>query len=72
MPRQRAARTGSEHHAQDLRGLAWTIAGGVVVQAAAIAFAFGGVLNLVSKGGVVDKALLESFQAAGGSASSAS
>ena len=47
------------------RGLAWTVAGGVVVQAAAIAFAFGGMLNLVSEGGVVDKALLESFQAAG-------
>jgi heme A synthase len=46
-------------------GLAWTIAGGVVIQAAAIAFAFGGMLNLVSEGGVVDKALLESFQAAG-------
>ena len=45
--------------------LAWIIAGGVVVQAAAIAFAFGGMLNLVSEGGVVDKALLESFQAAG-------
>ena len=43
--------------------LAWTIAGAVVVQAAAIAFAFGGMLNLVSEGGVVDKALLESFQA---------
>lgn len=46
-------------------GLAWTVAGAVVVQAAAIAFAFGGMLNLVSEGGVVDKALLESFQAAG-------
>ncbi|RXZ48699.1 hypothetical protein ESP57_06805 [Agromyces fucosus] len=46
-------------------GLAWTIAGAVVVQAAAIAFAFGGMLNLVSEGGVVDKALLESFQAGG-------
>jgi amino acid transporter len=46
-------------------GLAWTIAAAVVVQAAAIAFAFGGMLNLVSEGGVVDKALLESFQAAG-------
>jgi len=45
--------------------LAWTIAGAVVVQAAAIAFAFGGMLNLVSEGGVVDKALLESFQAGG-------
>ncbi|MGR0220043.1 hypothetical protein [Agromyces sp. ZXT2-6] len=47
------------------RGIAWTVAGGVVVQAAAIAFAFGGMLNLVSEGGVVDKALLESFQAGG-------
>ena len=47
-------------------GLAWIIAGAVVVQAAAIAFAFGGMLNLVSEGGVVDKALLESGQAAGG------
>lgn len=46
-------------------GLAWTVAGAVVVQAAAIALAFGGMLNLVSEGGVVDKALLESFQAAG-------
>jgi heme A synthase len=46
-------------------GLAWTVAGAVVVQAASIAFAFGGMLNLVSEGGVVDKALLESFQAAG-------
>ena len=45
--------------------LAWTIAGAVVVQAAAIAFAFGGMLNLVAEGGVVDKALLESVQAAG-------
>lgn len=46
-------------------GLAWVVAGGVVVQAAAIAFAFGGMLNLVSEGGVVDKALLEAFQAGG-------
>lgn len=46
-------------------GLAWIVAGGVAVQAAAIAFAFGGMLNLVSEGGVVDKALLEGFQAAG-------
>ncbi len=45
--------------------LAWIIAGGVVVQAAAIAFAFGGVLNRVSEGGVVDKALLESGGAGG-------
>ena len=45
--------------------LAWTISGAVVVQASSIAFAFGGMLNLVSEGGVVDKALLESFQAAG-------
>ncbi|PWC03493.1 hypothetical protein [Agromyces badenianii] len=46
-------------------GLAWTIAVGVVVQAAAIAFAFGGVLNRVSSGDVVDKALLESGGAGG-------
>ncbi|MFE6964163.1 hypothetical protein ACFVAJ_03560 [Agromyces sp. NPDC057679] len=46
-------------------GLAWTVSGAVVVQAAAIAFAFGGMLNLIAEGGVVDKALLESFQAAG-------
>lgn len=46
-------------------GLAWTIAAGVVVQAAAIAFAFGGVLNRVSNGDVVDKALLESGGAGG-------
>ena len=45
--------------------LAWIVAGGVVVQAAAIAFAFGGVLNHVSEGGVVDKALLESGGAGG-------
>lgn len=47
------------------RALAWAVAGGVVIQAAAIAFAFGGMLNLVSEGGVVDKALLEAFQAGG-------
>ncbi|MGR0319774.1 hypothetical protein [Agromyces sp. ZXT2-3] len=46
-------------------GLAWTVAGAVVIQAAAIAFAFGGMLNLVAEGGVVDTALLESFQAGG-------
>ena len=46
-------------------GLAWTIAAGVVVQAAAIAFAFGGVLNRVSSGDVIDKALLESGGAGG-------
>ena len=45
--------------------LAWIIAGGVVVQAAAIAFAFGGLLNRVSNGDVVDKALLESRTAGG-------
>lgn len=45
--------------------IAWIIAGAVVVQAAAIAFAFGGLLNHVSEGGVVDKALLESRQAGG-------
>ncbi|MET0976824.1 MAG: hypothetical protein ABWX82_14285 [Leifsonia sp.] len=46
-------------------GLAWTIAGSVVVQAAAIAFAFGGLLNRVSNGDVVDKALLESRESGG-------
>ncbi|WP_308798941.1 COX15/CtaA family protein [Agromyces silvae] len=45
--------------------LAWSVAGGVVVQAAAIAFAFGGVLNRVQEGGVVDKALVESGGSAG-------
>ncbi len=43
--------------------IAWIIAGGVVVQAAAIAFAFGGLLHHVSEGGVVDKALVESREA---------
>ncbi|KRE30550.1 hypothetical protein [Agromyces sp. Soil535] len=42
--------------------IAWVIAGGVVVQAASIGFAFGGVLNHVQEGGVVDKALIESDQ----------
>ena len=37
--------------------LAWIIAGGVVVQAAAIAFGFGGMVGYVQEGGVVDKAL---------------
>ncbi|SIO27589.1 hypothetical protein [Agromyces cerinus] len=46
-------------------GLAWAIAASVVVQAAAIAFAFGGLLNRVSNGDVVDKALLESRQSGG-------
>ncbi|MGW9629617.1 hypothetical protein ACWGST_02870 [Agromyces sp. NPDC055520] len=46
-------------------GLAWAIAAGVVVQAAAIAFAFGGVLNRVSNGDVIDKALVESGGAGG-------
>jgi hypothetical protein len=45
------------------RVIAWIIAGGVVVQAAAIAFAFGGLLHYVSEGGVVDKALVETRQA---------
>jgi hypothetical protein len=40
--------------------LAWTILGGVVVQAAAIAFGFGGMTAYVMEGGVVDKALVES------------
>jgi len=45
--------------------LAWSVAAGVVVQAAAIAFAFGGVLNRVQEGGVIDKALVESGGSAG-------
>jgi heme A synthase len=40
--------------------LAWIIAGGVFVQAAAIAFGFGGMAGYVQQGGVVDKALVES------------
>ena len=40
--------------------LAWIIAAGVFVQAAAIAFGFGGMAGYVKGGGVVDKALVES------------
>jgi heme A synthase len=40
--------------------LAWIVAGGVFVQAAAIAFGFGGMAGFVQDGGVVDKALVES------------
>jgi hypothetical protein len=40
--------------------LAWVIAAGVVVQAASIAFGFGGMMHHVQEGGVVDKALIES------------
>jgi heme A synthase len=40
--------------------LAWIIAGGVFVQAAAIGFGFGGMASYVQGGGVVDKALVES------------
>ena len=43
--------------------IAWIIAGGVVVQAASIAFAFGGIGRYVQDGGVIDKALVESRQA---------
>jgi heme A synthase len=43
--------------------LAWIIAGGVFVQAAAIAFGFGGMAGFVQDGGVVDKALVESTTA---------
>ena len=47
-------------------GLAWIIAGGVVVQAAADRVrASAAMLNHVSEGGVVDKALLESGGAGG-------
>lgn len=40
--------------------LAWITAGGVFVQAASIAFGFGGMASYVQEGGVVDKALVES------------
>jgi heme A synthase len=42
--------------------IAWVIAGGVVVQAATIAFGFGGMAAYVQDGGVVDKALVESHE----------
>ena len=41
-------------------GIAWLIAGLVVVQAAAIALGFGGMRHFVDGGGVVDKGLTES------------
>jgi len=41
-------------------GIAWLIAGLVVVQAAAIALGFGGMMHFVDGGGVVDKGLTES------------
>lgn len=44
------------------RVLALVVAGLVVVQAAAIAFAFGGVTHYIMGGGVVDKAVMESHQ----------
>jgi hypothetical protein len=44
--------------------LAWVVAAGVVVQAAAIAFGFGGMTSYVMDGGVVDKALVESEEGA--------
>lgn len=43
--------------------LAWVVAAGVVVQAASIAFGFGGMVGYVMEGGVVDKALIESHEA---------
>lgn len=43
--------------------IAWIIAGGVVVQAASIAFGLGGMVHYVQEGGVVDKAIVESHQA---------
>jgi hypothetical protein len=45
--------------------LAWIIAGGVILQAASIAFGLGGMLNRVQEGGVIDKALVESGGAGG-------
>lgn len=43
--------------------VAWIIAGAVVVQAASIAFAMGGMAHFIQEGGVIDKALVESSQA---------
>ncbi|MEW9870476.1 hypothetical protein [Arthrobacter sp. HS15c] len=43
--------------------IAWIVAGGVAVQAASIAFAFGGMGRYIQDGGVIDKALVESRQA---------
>ena len=43
--------------------IAWIIAVGVVVQAASIAFGFGGMVHYVQDGGVIDKAIIESHQA---------
>lgn len=43
--------------------LAWIVAAGVVIQAASIAFGFGGMVGYVMDGGVVDKAVVESQQA---------
>ena len=40
--------------------LAWTVVAGVVIQAAAIAFGFGGLAGYVSKGGLVDETVMES------------
>ncbi|MFH8249311.1 hypothetical protein ACH3VR_02950 [Microbacterium sp. B2969] len=42
--------------------IAWIVAGGVVVQAASIAFGLGGMVHFVQEGGVIDKALVESRQ----------
>lgn len=42
--------------------LAWIIAGGVIVQAASIAFGYAGMSHYVQEGGVVDKAFVESSQ----------
>ncbi|GAB4100354.1 hypothetical protein [Sinomonas halotolerans] len=43
--------------------IAWTIAAGVVVQAASIAFGLGGMAHYIQSGGVIDKALVESREA---------
>ncbi len=43
--------------------IAWIVAAGVVVQAASIAFALGGIARYIQDGGVIDKALVESHQA---------
>lgn len=42
--------------------IAWIIAGGVVVQAASVAFGLGGMMRYVHGGGVIDMAVIESGQ----------
>ncbi|MDQ0574207.1 hypothetical protein [Agromyces albus] len=63
MPRPGARTDGGNIMRKVYAVLAWIVAGGVVVQAASIAFGFGGMSGYVQDGGVVDKALIESRQA---------